>query len=208
MLALVYKTNVRNLVSVSTPVGVSPRMNIDRIVQQGGVWGPMECSNSIDKLGRICQERNIHQYRYKGVVNILPLAMVDDILVVNDCGLKYVETNSFIDAHISMKRLRFHTPDVTGKSKCHHIHVGTKNKWCPELKVHGTLMKKVENDTYLGDIIEGSGSNEMNIKNRVSKGNGIVSQIFNILNNVPFGPNYFKVALFLGEEPPDIKYLK
>ena len=106
--------------------GVSPRMNIDRIVQQEGVWGPMECSNSIDKLGRSFPERNIHQYRYKGVVNILPLAMVDDILVVNECGLKSVETNSFMDAHISMKRLIFHTPDVRGKSKCHHIHVGTK----------------------------------------------------------------------------------
>ena len=64
-LALVYQTNVKNLVAVNTPVGQTKRVNIPEIVQQGGAWGPMECSVSIDKLGKLCSERGEHLYKYK-----------------------------------------------------------------------------------------------------------------------------------------------
>ena len=76
---------------------------------------------------------------------------------------------------MEMKKLRFHTPDTTGKSKCHKIHVGKTNQWCPELKVHGSTMESVSSDTYLGDIISSNGSNTENIKARISRGNGIIS---------------------------------
>ena len=39
-LALVYQTNVKNLVAVNTAVGQTERVNIPKIVQQGGAWGP------------------------------------------------------------------------------------------------------------------------------------------------------------------------
>ena len=73
-----------------------------------------------------------------------------------------------------MKRLKFHTPDATGKSKCHKIHVGKSRDLCPELRVHGTVMESVTSDTYLGDVISCDGSNAETIKSRVSKGNGII----------------------------------
>ena len=53
-LALVYETNVNNHVAVNTPVGQTNRVNLSHLVQQGGVWGPMQCSVSIDKIGREC----------------------------------------------------------------------------------------------------------------------------------------------------------
>ena len=56
-----------------------------------------------------------------------------------------------------MKKLKFHVPDEQGKSKCHKIHVGGNTKFCPKLKVHGTEMESVDEDTYLGDIISGDG---------------------------------------------------
>ena len=51
-LALVYETNVNNLVAVNTGVGQTECVAIERIVKQGGEWGPMECSNSVDTLVR------------------------------------------------------------------------------------------------------------------------------------------------------------
>ena len=48
----------------------------------------MECSVSIDKLGKICTDRGEHVYRYKDLVKIVPLAMVDDLLAIAPCGLK------------------------------------------------------------------------------------------------------------------------
>ena len=46
-LALVYELNRRNLVAVNTPVGLTERIEIPDIVQQGGGWGPhrMFCVN-------------------------------------------------------------------------------------------------------------------------------------------------------------------
>ena len=58
-------------------------------------------------------------------------------------------------------------------------------------------MKAVKSDTYLGDIISSDGKNTENIRNRVSKGIGIVTQIFNIMEAANFGEHYFEIALLL-----------
>ena len=57
--------------------------------------------------------------------------------------------NVFINTQIEMKKLEFHTPDKNGKSKYHKTHVGKSNVMCPDLKVHGTPMGQVSEDTYL-----------------------------------------------------------
>ena len=145
--------------AVNTGVGQTERFSVNRIVQQGGGWGPMECSNTVDTLGKRCRDRGIHTFLYKNVVRVLPLAMVDDILGIQDCGVKSITLNTFINTHIEMKKLRFHTPNTTGKSKCHKIHVGKSNSLCPELLVHGSPMECVQSDTYLGDVISANGSN-------------------------------------------------
>ena len=98
-----------------------------------------------------------------------------------------------------MKKLKFHTPDKRGKSKCHTIHIGKKSDTCPMLKVHGYDMEKVESDTYLGDIIASNGKNTLNIENRAAKGLGIVSQIMDTLKTVSFGEHFFEVAATLRE---------
>ena len=69
-LALVYETNRSNLVAVNTPAGQTERVEIPTIVQQGSGWGPMQCSVSVDKIGKMAKERGIHQYLYKGRVRI------------------------------------------------------------------------------------------------------------------------------------------
>jgi hypothetical protein len=129
---------------------------------------------------------------------ITPLAMVDDLLAVQHCNIE-VSINSFINTQIEMKKLEFHTPDKNGKSKCHKMHIGKENLFCPDLKVHGTKMGQVNEDTYLGDIVSNNGSNLKNIRNRVGKGLGIISQIISILETVSFGMYYFEIAMTLRE---------
>ena len=80
-LALIYKSNEKNLVAVKTPVGMSERIDIPLVIQQGGTWGPIVCSNSIDKVGKKCQQNKDLLYLYKGIVNILPLGMIMTCLV-------------------------------------------------------------------------------------------------------------------------------
>ena len=198
-LALVYECNKHNLVAVNTPVGLTDRVDIPEIVQQGGGWGPLECSVNIDTIGRLCRQSKNHIYRYRDAINVIPLAMVDDLLGIANCGLESVALNSFINVQIEMKKLRFHTVDQSGKSKCHRIHVGKKSNFCPSLKIHGTPMQTVKSDTYLGDIISHDGSNKLNIESRVMKGVGKIAEVMAVLQKLNLGKHYFKIGVILRE---------
>ena len=159
----------------------------------------MLCSNTIDTIGKKCRDRGEHHYLYKNVARILPLAFVDDLNGIAKCGIDSLALNTFITTQIELKRLRFHVPDENGKSKCHKMHIGRKHNLCPILKVHGTVMQEVTEETYLGDIISNDGKNNKNIKSRISKGIGIPTQILNLLDVISFGSHYIEIALLLRE---------
>ena len=58
-------------------------------------------------------------------------------------------------------------------------------------------METVSELVYLGDIVTNCGRNMTNIKSRVSKGIGIIGQIFTILESITFGSHFFTIALLL-----------
>ena len=51
-LALMYIGNRNTNMAVNTAVGQTDRVMVYDTVQQGGVFGPIMCSNSIDKVGK------------------------------------------------------------------------------------------------------------------------------------------------------------
>ena len=59
-ISLLYNSNLKNHVAVNTPAGISNRINMPSIVQQGGVWGSILCSNTIDSIGRKCNLTGHH----------------------------------------------------------------------------------------------------------------------------------------------------
>ena len=67
------------------------------------------------------------------------------------------------------------------------------------MKVHGVSADRVTQTVYLGDIISEDGKNTLNIKNRTSKGSGLVTEIMNMLNSLSFGAKYFQIAVTLRE---------
>ena len=58
-------------------------------------------------------------------------------------------------------------------------------------------LDNVNEISYLGDLVNGKGENMSNIKNRVTRGKSIISEIFNILENICYGPHFFEIALLL-----------
>ena len=58
-------------------------------------------------------------------------------------------------------------------------------------------IKTVSYAKYLGDIISWKGNNELTIKDRTSRGMGIIKDISHILNNTYFGKYFFQSALIL-----------
>ena len=196
-IALLYESSVNNFVAINTPHGLTQRKPIRSLVQQGGTWGPLKCSNSVDTIGKQVLKNDNVSYLYKGSVKIIPLAMIDDIIAISKCGIGSLTLNTIINSKIELKTLRFHTPDSNGWSKCHKLHVGTHSKACPILQVHGTIIEEVSEDEYLGDILSADGSNRKNVQKRINRGFGIIAEIVNILDQISFGQHYFEIALML-----------
>ena len=64
-LALVFEANKNINVNVKTQSGLTSRETIEKIVLQGDVFGPLQCSVSVDTFGKECMEENKHLYMYK-----------------------------------------------------------------------------------------------------------------------------------------------
>ena len=79
------------------------------------------------------------------------------------------------------------------------MHIGRASHFCPQLKIHGYNMERVQEDTYLGDIIRSDGKNCTNLEDRVGKGMGKITDIMNILETVSFGVFYFRIFVLLRE---------
>ena len=213
---LLHNANSLVNIAVRTPVGKTKSGNIENVVIQGDVFGPMLCSKQVDQFGKECLTEDKYTYMYKGEVMIPPLSMVDDVVCISECGYKSVMMNSYIQCKTSSKKLQF------GSIKCKKIHIG---KECVGYKCHPLyvdsweeneikneetgkvdiedvclgeeMMEEKDEEKYLGDIISKDGRNLKNIQNRVNKGKGIVRKIFDILEGIPFGKLYFKVAILL-----------
>ena len=84
-LNMIFEANRLNKVAVNTPAGITAREEIEEIVLQGEVFGPLQCSVQVDTFGKECLEEGKFLYKYKGCVDIPPLAMVDDLLTVSEC---------------------------------------------------------------------------------------------------------------------------
>ena len=159
---------------------------------QGSVWGPIQCTTSMDKLGELAYKSGKALYNYKGVP-IPPLGMIDDVLAVAECGTKSVKTNSVINSFVDSQKLQL------SAKKCHKIHVGNQTTFCPALKIDDKRMEKVEEDTYLGDIVSSSGTCHPKISRRVGKGYGISNEILSIVDEIPLGGHRVATALKLRE---------
>ena len=98
-----------------------------------------------------------------------------------------------INAKIESKKLSLNP------QKCHKIHIGKKNKFCPNLKAHDENMKEVHEERYIGDIISSDLKNRKNIKARTSRSVGNMINIMNILNEVSLGQYHFTIGKLLRE---------
>ena len=64
-----------------------------------------------------------------------------------------------------------------------------------EQKVHQDTINEKSYETYLGDIVCSSGSNDRNIEHRYNQGVSSVGQIMTILNQVSLGHYHVEMGL-------------
>ena len=124
---------------------------------QGTVFGPVKCAVQMDKLGSLAYRRGTPLLLYKNTVQIPPLGMIDDLLVMDECSSSGIISNSIVNTFVESKRLSF------GTKKCHKMHVGPPSTICPPMKVHENIMEESTSEKYIGDLITHNGSNTEHI---------------------------------------------
>jgi hypothetical protein len=190
-LNLLYQENINAQFAIKTKSGITRRESISEIIMQGTVWGSLMCTGTMDKLGKLAYSLPEILYKYKGIP-IPPLGMVDDILTVSNVENSQ-EINQWVNTFFEHKKLKLNS------KKCFRIHIGKGHENCPEMKVHDKVMHDAEHEKYLGDVVDQSGTIQATINQRRSKGDGIVSEIISIINEIPLGEHKMHVALKLRE---------
>ena len=192
--ALIAKMDEEANVVVKTPCGLTDEFQLDKLVMQGSVFGPIKSTIQIDTLGRDCESYNQGLFKYKNVLSTVPLALIDDCLGISLCGTDAVEMNAILNTKIDAKKLRLST------DKCTHMHISkTSSKCYSNLKADNVVMKKTTECKYLGDILSSSGSMDPTIENRRQKGVGLVSEISGMINGLSLGYHFFRISFLLRE---------
>ena len=117
--------------------------------------------------------------------------MVDDIIAVQKYSPQSVQINTVVNSFMDLEKL------TLSKTKCHKLHTGKPSRNCKQLKVHDQVMHEASTETYLGDKINISGKNKVNIEVRVGKGFGRVKTIPTMLKEAPLGWTKVKAGLML-----------
>ena len=190
-LPLLFSENMNAQVAVKTATGTTERTSISEVVMQGTVWGSLMCTSTMDKLGKLAYQMPHNLYKYKEVP-IPPLGMVDDIICVSSVENTTI-MNKLINTFIEKKNLKL------SETKCGRIHIGKGHENCPNLKVHEHNMKDSDKEKYLGDTIDKSGKIKATIEDRKQRGQGAISEIVAILEEIPFGKYRTEVAMKLRE---------
>ena len=136
-LPLLFLENRNAQVAIKTSGGITERVSMTDIIMQGSVWGSLCCVAVLDKLGKHAYANKELLYYYKGLVGCPPLQMVDDVLSVQTCAKSqhvYTVINTFID----LEKLSL------SKTKCHKLHMGNNVRQCPDMKINGEAVKKIQ----------------------------------------------------------------
>ena len=92
--------------AVNTPAGLSERQKIENVVLQGDTFGSILASVQVDSIGKEV-EQSEYGYRYKEVLPVSLLGLVDDIIGVTNAGYRAQQMNALINVKTAEKDLNF-----------------------------------------------------------------------------------------------------
>ena len=212
-LTLIYKANNDVRMAVNTPNGLTDRQSLKNVVLQGDTFGSILASVQVDSIANDVEQSG-YGYKYKDVLPVSLLALVDDMIGVTTAGFRAQQINAVINIKTAEKRLQF------GVSKCKSMLVGkncedvvnsdivvdnwnVKHKDNPENSDNDLVeeyggkfaIEKTENQKYLGFIISHKGDNMKNITEMKNKSVWIIKKIFNRLHSLNLRKYFFECGI-------------
>ena len=109
---------------------------------QGDLFAPLEAAVQVDSMARKLEKDDRARvesgkpgllYRYKGIVPIPSLGLMDDNLTVSEGGFKAEEINIFMNKNSAEKTLQFNP------KKCKYLSVGNNKETAPSPHLKWTV---------------------------------------------------------------------
>ena len=214
LLNLIHEASKTANITVKTPVGVSASKKIEEQVMQGETLSSILCTNSMDKISTECK---IKPFKYREKIVVPKLGFVDDLFDIQKCKKFTKMVNIYTNEEISKRKLQL------SRDKCKRMHIepkSTKNVTsCDDLFIDNwsvivkkregqnselvdvynqqVVIQSVESMDYLGDIVSSDASHRLNIQARVSKGQGIITDIMQIMQGIFFGEYLFEAFILM-----------
>ena len=85
------------------------------------------CTSTMDKLCKAIFKDKDLLFKFRGIVNVPPLEMVDDVVTASKCGEQSEDLNSAVNSFVEHKKLKL------SEVKCSNIRIGNKvsKESCP-----------------------------------------------------------------------------
>ena len=212
-LNLVYEANKEVFMAVNTPDGLTERQSLENIVLQGDTFGSLLASVQVDSIGKECAKTG-YGYRYKNILEVAMLGLVDDSVCITEAGYKAQMMNAFFNVRTAEKTLQF------GAKKCKTMLIGKNTELIHQSKlsvdqwsvehvedrrtgdtqlvetyVGRVDMGQCDEQRYLGFVISNSDNNMANIISIKKKSIGTIRAIFNKLNKLNLRKYYFECGM-------------
>ena len=206
-LVLIKALNTNIAMSINTPYGATETTILPAVVAQGDLMAPLEAAVQVDNIAKNQikeeHEREIHEgstilYKYKGIVPIPILGMMDDTATVTEAGFKTEIMNAHIVTHTANKILQFND------TKCKTMKIGKNHKsiidqdievdmWVADHDKQGKFHEEYRGKAviqeaieykYLGFVISSSASNVPNFLDKKGKVAGTHKNILNMIRGL------------------------
>ena len=94
-LSLLYQANQDVKMAVNTHSGLSERHSIQDVVLQGETWSSMLASVQVDSIAKEVEKEG-YGFKYKDILPVSLLGLVDDIIGVTNADHKAVQLNTIL----------------------------------------------------------------------------------------------------------------
>ena len=186
IIQLLRELNRTAKITVKTPFGNAPAFESQDIVKQGTVWGPKLCCAS---TGQICDNDDV------GGASIGSIT-IHSTLYVDDCNRYTCDTNDMVAAHEKFLIFSLIKRSDLNADKCIVLPINKKSQTClPTLKIGDHEMKVVQDAKVLGDFINSKGNHNTLITARVKTGNGVITNMIALCNEITVG--FYRVEVLL-----------
>ena len=103
---LIYLFNQAVNIALKTTSGITDSFNIEEMIMQGTVWAGLVCISTMEKLCKTIIKDKEMLFKFRGIVEVPPLEMVDDVVTANPCGENSLNLHSSGNSFVEHRKLK------------------------------------------------------------------------------------------------------